>query len=293
MCEINWFDLQRGSFVDGPGIRTVLFFKGCNLRCAWCHNPESQRTEPQQAWYPNRCTHCGACMRICPTRAIGVDFRTDETKCKQCGKCVDVCPAAARRLYGKRSRCEELIPELLADREFFAVSGGGVTFSGGECLLQPDALETLLYACREAGVQTAVDTAGDVPWETVARIEPRTDLFLYDIKCISAQIHKRWTGRTNERILANYRCLYALCPEKLIVRIPVIPDANDWNGEMEKIADFLSAYPPVSVELLPYHRFGVPKAEALSQTCKMFDEPKEEKMEALRRIFREKNLQVQ
>ena len=292
MCEINWFDLQRGSFVDGPGIRTVLFFKGCNLRCAWCHNPESQRTEPQQAWYANRCVHCGVCVRICPTHAIGADFHTDETKCKQCGRCVDACPAAARKLYGKRSQCEELIPELLADREFFAVSGGGVTFSGGECLLQPDALETLLYACREAGIQTAVDTAGDVPWETIARIEPMTDLFLYDIKCVSAQIHKRWTGRTNERILANYRSLYVLCPEKLNVRIPVIPDANDRDGEMGKIADFLAAYPPAGVELLPYHRFGVPKSEALAQAHEAFAEPGKEKMEALRRLFRQKNLQA-
>lgn len=292
MHKANIFDIQRSSFVDGPGIRTVIFFKGCNLHCAWCHNPESWSSQPQQAWYENRCVRCGKCRAICPAGAIGEDFRADMSKCVGCGRCIDECPTAARKMYGRQQTAEEILPLLLADRDFFAVSGGGVTFSGGECMLQADALEALLRGCREAGIQTAVDTAGNVPWTAFERILPLTDIFLYDIKCLSADLHQELTGVTNERILENYRRIYALAPEKLMVRVPVIPGANDQGEEMQCIADFLAEYPPESVELLPYHRLGIPKANALGATSDDFEEPTEARMNELKEIFAARKLML-
>lgn len=292
MHKTNIFDIQRTSFVDGPGIRTVVFFKGCNLRCKWCHNPESWQAQPQQAWYKNRCVRCGKCKVICPVGAIGDDLRADMSKCIACRRCIDECPTAARKLYGRTASVEEILPVLLADQDFFAISGGGVTFSGGECLLQPDVLTELLRGCRAAGVQTAIDTAGNAPWETIERVLPLTDLFLYDIKCLSPGLHKELTGVTNERILDNYMRIHAIAPQKLMVRIPVIPDENDSDEEMRLIAEFLGKYPPQNVELLPYHRLGVPKAEALGAAADPFAEPTDTHMDELKEIFAAQKLKL-
>lgn len=285
MGKANVFDIQRSSFVDGPGVRTVVFFKGCNLRCVWCHNPESWNARPQQAWYANRCTHCERCRINCPQGAIDTHFKADMSRCIQCGRCVDECPTAARKLFGQRYETDEILSLILSDRDFYDISGGGVTFSGGECLLQPEALEELLRGCKDAGVQTAVDTAGNVPWAVIERILPLTDMLLYDIKCASAELHQALTGVTNDRILDNYRYIHALAPEKLMVRIPVIAETNDRDNEMMNIADFLTKYPPRSIELLPYHRLGVPKGNALDIACNAFSEPSAERMSELKELF--------
>lgn len=259
------FDIQRGSFVDGPGIRTTIFFQGCNLRCLWCHNPESWEARTQLMYFENRCTHCGFCASFCPEGAIAADGATDRAKCIACGKCTDVCPSDARSMCGRDEEIAALVARCLRDRDYYANSEGGVTVSGGECMLQIDALAQLLAGLKQAGISTAVDTAGNVPWESFERILPATDYFLYDIKCLSPQLHKALTGVSNERILENYRKLIELCPQKVIVRVPVIPGANDVDGEMERTAEFLRAHAPSKVEFLPYHRLGEGKLPAIGR----------------------------
>ena len=261
------FDIQRNSFVDGPGIRTTLFFKGCHLRCAWCHNPEGQRTEPEWMRYPERCVGCGRCE--------GVSLSDRDFFCFHDGK----------QICGRKYTTEELFPILLKDKRFYETSGGGVTFSGGECMLQLDALEELLIACRNRGIHTAVDTAGDVPFTSFERILPYTDLFLYDLKCLDTDKHRRYTGVGNRRILDNLRRLLRM-GAPLWVRIPVIPSVNDTEEEMLGIKKLLDSFGGVErVELLPYHAMGEHKYAAVGRVTKTFAAPDEELMGRLREIF--------
>ena len=188
------FDIQRCSFVDGPGIRTTVFFKGCNLRCAWCHNPESQSAHPEMLYYRDKCVGCGKCREKCPN---GLE------KCDLCGKCEPYCAADARRVCGKSYTVDEILGEVLADKPFYETSGGGVTFSGGECLLHPEFLRGLLQKCKENGLHTAVDTAGHVPFSAFEHVLPYTDLFLYDIKLMDTQAHRTYVGVENTLILEN------------------------------------------------------------------------------------------
>lgn len=292
MSELILFDVQRCSFVDGPGIRTVLFFKGCNLRCQWCHNPESWTQPAQLAYFQNRCVKCGACLSACPAGAVKADFFPDPERCLRCGMCVKACPASARKLYGQRVTAEEAARQALADKPFYATSGGGVTCSGGECMLQLDGLCELLDRLGAEGVQRAVDTAGNVPWESFERVLPKAELFLYDIKAVTEELHRQLTGVPNQLILDNYRRLHAAAPEKLMVRVPVIPGLNDVPGEMEKIAAFLAQYPPVSVELLPCHLLGESKGEALQMNLTKLEAAENDRMEALKAIFRNHGLQI-
>lgn len=271
------FDIQRSSTVDGPGFRTTVFLKGCNLRCAWCHNPESQSFAPQLLYYQDRCTGCGLCRCVCP-HAL--------TACTLCGQCTTVCPNEARTVCGREYTVEEVMKEILRDRLFYRTSGGGATFSGGECLLQPDFLTALLMACRKQGVHTAVDTAGAVPFEVFERILPYTDLFLYDLKCMDSQLHRQWTGAGNEQILSNLSRLLKL-GARVWVRIPLIVGFNDTPESMAAIRQFLSVHPaPEKIELLPYHRMGENKARAMGRTPKSFEVPDEEKMSMLRQSLK-------
>jgi pyruvate formate lyase activating enzyme len=275
------FDIERGSFVDGPGIRTTVFFKGCNLRCAWCHNPESQNFAPEMAIFKNRCIGCSKCAEKCPH---------DLAKCKLCGKCVLYCPQSAREIYGKEYTLDEVIAEVSKDIDFYSSSGGGVTFSGGECMLQIDFLEALLRECKARGIHTAVDTAGQVPYEYFERVMPHTDLFLYDVKCFDSETHARYTGVNNYRILENLKNL--LCAEApLWIRIPVIPSVNDSEDEMRAIAEFLCQHGrPQRVELLPYHAMGEHKYDALGKEKNIFRTPDAEAMQKLKSIFAERGL---
>ena len=270
------FDIEHSSFVDGPGIRTTVFFKGCNLRCAWCHNPESQRAETQMMFYRSKCVGCGKCKEICPHHLAS---------CDKCGTCTLYCPADARRVCGKNDTAEELLAEILKDKAFYAASGGGVTCSGGECMLQLDLLTNLLRLCREQGIHTAVDTAGHVPFSSFERVLPYTDLFLYDVKCMDPETHKRYTGVTNERILDNLATLLRL-GAPLWVRIPIISTVNDTVEEMTRIKEFLDRHGhPEKVELLPYHAMGEHKYAALGMETAVFTAPTEDTMTALRRVF--------
>lgn len=270
------FDIQRNSFVDGPGIRTTVFFKGCNLRCAWCHNPESQSGSREMLFYADKCTHCGKCRSVCPNGP--------ET-CTLCGRCALYCPADARRVCGDPLSAAEIFATLQKDRAYYENSGGGVTFSGGECMLQPALLLALLKMCREAGIHTAVDTAGNVDFALFEAVRPYTDLFLYDVKCMDSGVHRRYTGVGNERILDNLRRLLQ-SGASVFVRVPVIGGVNDTVEEMRAIRAFLAECGmPEKVELLPYHAMGAHKYAALGKPAVSFTTPDAEKMGALRAVF--------
>ena len=240
------FDIERNSYVDGPGIRTTVFFKGCNVRCAWCHNPESQSPKPQMLFYRDKCKGCGKCKAICPT----------PDHCTLCGKCTFYCPVDARKVCGKEYTVEEVLAEVLKDKAFYDNSGGGVTFSGGECMLQVDFLAEILQKCKENGIHTAVDTAGHVPFASFEKVLPYTDLFLYDIKVMDPEKHKTYVGADNALILENLKKLLK-AGANIWIRIPVIGGINDSVEEMQNVKEFLTLWgKPQKVELLPYHAMG-------------------------------------
>lgn len=246
------FDIKRASTTDGPGIRTVLFFKGCNLDCHWCHNPEGKSPAPQIAYFREKCCQCGTCEKIC-------DRGRD--RCTACGKCTDHCPTAALKLYGKAYSIETLMRIIEADKQYYDATDGGVTFSGGECMLYPEYIARLAKLCTEKGIKVAIDTAGNVPYKNFQAVLPYTDLFLYDIKCIDPTVHKQGTGKTNERILQNLDDLIKT-GKRIIIRVPVIPDFNA-DKELNKITEYCKQR-NLTVEFLPYHSFGEDKKNALT-----------------------------
>ena len=258
------FDIQRNSFVDGPGIRTTVFFKGCNLKCKWCHNPESQNFEKQMMIYKNKCTGCGKCASVCPHHLSSCEF---------CGKCEILCPNDARKVCGKEYTPEEVLKEVIKDKTFYETSNGGVTFSGGECMLQADFLCETLKLCKENGIHTAIDTAGCVSWEHFEKIMPYADMFLYDVKCFDEQKHKEYTGVSNKLILENLKKISDTTNKDIIIRIPVIHGVNDDEKEMGMIAEFLKGIRYTSVDLLPYHKMGEHKYDALDMAYTEFEVP--------------------
>ncbi len=261
------FNIQRFSLHDGPGIRTTVFLKGCPLRCEWCHNPEGISPEPEVVLVASRCIECGTCASVCPEGLADVrgGFRGDRADCTVCGTCVDACPAEARQIAGREVAVRALLDELVRDRVFYDDSGGGVTFSGGEPLLQVRFLEAVLEACRAVGLRTAVDTSGLAPLKHLLRIAPLTDLFLYDIKLIDAERHRRHTGVSNATILANLEALARVHPD-IWLRVPVLPGVNDDAENLAATARLAARLPSVRrVSLLPYHRLGADKLRRLGR----------------------------
>ena len=245
------FDVRRSSTVDGPGVRTVVFFKGCSLDCFWCHNPEGKRANAEMAFFESKCTLCGACERACKATE----------HCLSCGACVALCPTGARRLYGKAWQVDDLFAVLLRDRSYYDATGGGVTLSGGECMLYPAYVASLAKRCHEAGIHVAVDTAGYVPYEHFETVLPYVDLFLYDIKAIDPVLHERGTGVDNALILQNLARL-AETGTPIVIRTPVIPTFNE-GAECERIRAYCDAR-ALPVEFLSYHTFGTDKQNALA-----------------------------
>ncbi|MFH1706362.1 MAG: glycyl-radical enzyme activating protein [Planctomycetota bacterium] len=268
------FNIQRFSIHDGPGIRTTVFFKGCSLRCFWCHNPESWHHAPQIQVFPEKCIACGTCLRVCPNRAHSLkDGRKvfSRDRCKNCGTCAVNCFAGSLVKIGQTVANEEVMDLVELDRVFYAHSGGGVTFSGGEPMLQKDFLMALLIDSKKRGLHTAVDTSGDVPWDCFTAILPHTDLFLYDIKVMDPKRHADATGRDNKRILDNLTKLSHM-DRRILARIPVVPGVNATIDEMKNIAAFVKTLPHVeSVELLNYHRLGEAKYASLGMVSKAKD----------------------
>ena len=293
----NIFNIQRYCIHDGPGIRTTVFLKGCGMRCFWCHNPESWLREPQLQIFFEKCIGCGNCYKICPSGAHGAvdgNLKFDRELCVGCGKCADVCYTDALILRGKTMSVEEVMADVEKDRAYYEKSGGGVTFSGGEPLCQADFLGALLRESKTRGLHTAVDTAGNVPWEIFEQIMPFVDLWLYDLKILDNSKHKKATGVENNTILENLKML-TNAGKNVHIRIPVIPSVNDNETEMENIAEFLAKLRFTgSVELLPFHQMAGGKYESLGMPYRAEDMqnlPRENLLEFYRG-FKKRNIAV-
>jgi pyruvate formate lyase activating enzyme len=290
------FNIQKYSIHDGPGIRTTVFLKGCPLSCWWCQNPESQLSGQEMIFWGDRCIGCGVCSTICLFDAIqiknGIPI-TEKEKCILCGKCIEKCPALAREMIGEKLTIEEVIKEIEKDLVFYEESGGGVTFSGGEPLGQSEFLEGLLNGCREKKIHTAVDTSGYISWEILNKISPKVDLFLYDLKLMDIERHKKYTGVSNEIILENLKKLSSV-HHNIFVRFPVIPGINDDYQNIKETGEFLSSLKIAQVNLLPYHYIGIDKYKRLGRTYKLIttQPPLEEKLSEISGILRKFNLNV-
>ncbi len=258
------FDIQRFTIHDGPGIRTTVFLKGCPLRCLWCHNPEGIGAKPALSYLPEKCIGCGECFGMCPEKALGKgkplalgrQALIDRVYCTSCGKCEPVCDPKALQMVGRETSVDEVLTVVLRDRDYYAASGGGMTISGGEPLFQPEFAEALLRAAKGAGLHTAVETSGFAGWSVFEKILPAVDLFLFDYKETSQQLHESFTGKTNVGILENLRKLHG-AGGNILLRCPVIPEFNARKEHLDGIAAIARELPNLKgVELLPYHRLG-------------------------------------
>ena len=289
------FDIKRYAIHDGPGIRTTVFFKGCHLYCSWCHNPEGQSFDQELMIWPERCVRCETCVSACPNSAVSTtnsSIVTDRTKCEACAVCAENCPANAREIVGKKLSVDGLMQEVEKDVSFYDESGGGATISGGEPLAQPLFLNAFLGACKKEGIHVALDTNGYAKTEIVMKVSRNVDLFLYDLKVMDDKKHKLHTGVSNKLILKNLKRLDSL-GKNIIVRSPLIPGVNSGEENVRSMSDLVSRLKNVEqIDLLPYHRLGIEKAERLGKKAKSFKESSNEIVENVAKELRSFGLKV-
>ncbi|BAI81552.1 pyruvate formate-lyase activating enzyme [Deferribacter desulfuricans SSM1] len=272
------FDIKRYAVNDGDGIRVTVFLKGCPLRCMWCHNPESQKMTPQMSFFQSRCIRCVTCETVCPEKAIKIaDTLEVHDNCTLCGTCVDECPADALEIIGYYIAAEEVIESVCKDELFFDSSKGGVTFSGGEPFAQPEFLRELLKLSKEKRLNTSVDTSGYTDFANIEACNQYIDTYLYDIKMMDDDKHKKYTGVSNRLILENLKKLDEIAAD-IRVRIPLIPGVNDDVEEIDKIYDFIKDLKSVKgVDLLPYHNIMIDKYLRLGMDVLVGDIPEIDK----------------
>lgn len=293
----NLFDIERFSHKDGPGIRTVVFFKGCNLHCKWCHNPEGLTIKAQLLYEADRCICCGACAAACPSGAHIFEMpdrvhTLNRETCKSCFRCVDACPSDALRKIGRAWTVDELMPLLIEDNVYYRNSGGGVTLSGGEAALQGKFAVSLLKKLKEMNIHTAIETNLCVPWEAYEEMLPALDLVMADIKTTDPDVQKEWIGGSAQLIQENLMKILN-SDVKIIIRTPVIPTINDTPAEIEAIARLLSGHKNLLYyELLPYHPLGNMKAEWVNETIHNFEIPTNDALQILGRRAQEAGIPV-
>ena len=296
MKQAKVYNIQHFSLHDGPGIRTTIFLKGCSLHCAWCHNPESISSQMQILFDAQKCIGCGACAKVCRTDAQQMEeqsmHRYEAAKCVQCGACTEACYAGAMERCGQSKSQSELLEEGIRDRQLYENSGGGVTFSGGEPLLQAEFLREICMEFKQEGIHVAIDTALQVPWEAVDSVLPYADLFLVDYKVADSELHQKYTGAGNDRILQNLSRLAEKKP--IYIRIPVIGGVNDNEENMRQTAAFLQTLggSVKQVDLLSYHDLGIQKSERLGKRMQRFITPDAQQMQRLAQCFSELGVEV-
>ena len=271
------FSISRCSLHDGNGIRTVVYCKGCPMHCLWCHNPESHNTRPEILFYPDRCIGCGRCLSCCPqsahTAANDNTHIMNRSLCTACGICADNCPSGALMLCGKNMDVESVMDAIMRDKPYFERSNGGVTFSGGECLLYPEFLKEVILKCKANKINTAIETALHISWENIAPLITLTDTFYCDVKHSESETHRKLTGVGNELILENLFRLSSI-HQNIIVRIPLIPQLNDDDENLKKTAVLISKCSGVQgIELLKYNHLSSGKNAALGKEFQAFGQP--------------------
>lgn len=288
MTKGTIYKIEKFASTDGPGIRMVMFLKGCPLRCKWCSSPESQKMQPEMVYVRGDCVGCGKCMAVCPQQAISVqggEWITERSRCVNCGECAKVCLPKARRMIGYEVTVEEALHEISKDSIFYFNSGGGVTLSGGEVTAQPQFAKEVLQGCCEVGIHTAIETCALAKWEDMEPLLEYVGRAYVDVKCVDNVKHKALTGVDNTLILENIRKMSQIDGLELVPRVPVIPGYNDAPEDWDKLVKFLQSLDHVyRLELLPYHRYGIHMYRAMDRQYELEDveTPEDDYMEAIK-----------
>ncbi|MBR5586337.1 MAG: glycyl-radical enzyme activating protein [Clostridia bacterium] len=263
------FNISRCSLDDGPGVRTVVYFKGCNMRCKWCHNPESHSASPEISYAKQKCVGCGRCAEICPDchQMLGGEHIFKREKCIGCGKCADICVAKSLTVVGEKTSPSDLLARVMKDEDYFKATGGGVTLSGGECLLYPEFAAEFLKLCAERGINALVESAFNVDAENIEKVMPYVDEFYVDLKLFDSEKHKEFTGVGNEKIKEN---ILKFANEKMTIRIPLIPGVNDDDENLSASVQFAKKAGVKAVQLLKYNYLYASKYELSGKSASLF-----------------------